>query len=100
MRERGRDWQWDHWLALGLGGDNSDGQWRPGCTPCHRVKTNDDVGRMVKADAQGGKTGQYKRRKARQKAGKRPLLKSQGFKAWRTFSGAIRHKKKPPENET
>lgn len=54
--------EFDHALALGLGGDDDVENIVAVHKPCHRKKTTEDVGRMAKADRQGGKTGQRARR--------------------------------------
>ena len=51
----------EHSRPVGLLGDpKPDSLWR---RDCHRRKTKEDIARIAKANAQGGRTGQWARRK-------------------------------------
>ena len=73
----------DHVIALINGGENSEANAQPICTPCHRVKTAEDVADKAKVAAVRRKAhgAKYSRR---------------GFRGWRSFSGEIRWKKDKP----
>jgi 5-methylcytosine-specific restriction protein A len=45
--ERGFDL--DHAIPLAIGGEDIEDNLRPLCTPCHRLKTKDDVADIAKA---------------------------------------------------
>ena len=55
----------DHIKPLSMGGDNSPANRQPLCPPCHSRKTNAEAPIRAKADRQGGRKGQYARRKRR-----------------------------------
>lgn len=44
--------EFDHVVALALGGGNDEGNWAALCAPCHRTKTGSDLKRIAKADRQ------------------------------------------------
>lgn len=44
--------EFDHVVALALGGGNDAGNWAALCPPCHRSKTALDLKRIAKADRQ------------------------------------------------
>lgn len=44
--------EFDHVVALALGGGNDEGNWAALCPPCHRSKTAQDLKRIAKADRQ------------------------------------------------
>lgn len=54
----------DHIVPQGLGGKSSLCNAQVLCAYHHKQKTAQDVKVMAKADRQGGRSGQYKRRKA------------------------------------
>lgn len=64
----------DHILPQGLGGKSSLCNAQVLCEAHHKQKTAQDIKVMAKADRQGGRSGQYKRRK---KNG--PQIQSRGF---------------------
>lgn len=49
------------------------------CKSCHAPKSAGEKARADKADAQGGRTGQWSRRLARKAKGQRPLIQNAGF---------------------
>lgn len=70
----------DHGLPRGLYGKTSTANGRAICSAiCHRIKTEEDVARIAKADRMAGRSGQYARRASRKAAGKRPQLQGRGF---------------------
>lgn len=77
----------DHVQPLCLGGDNAEGNWQALCKACHRKKSSEEVTRKSKADRQGGRKGQYARRKENG-----PQMQSRGFSAWRGLDGSLRLK--------
>lgn len=44
--------EFDHIVALALGGGNDEGNWAALCPACHRTKTALDLKRIAKADRQ------------------------------------------------
>jgi hypothetical protein len=76
--------EFDHQIPVALGGGDDPENNVHLCAACHREKTNADVKVIAKADAMGGRSGQYKRRTAAKVKGKhRPIL-SRGFQTNRT----------------
>ena len=65
----------DHVLAVALGGSNDPENLRLLCREHHAEKTAQDVARIAKADRQGARSGQQKRRAE----GKVKQIKSPGF---------------------
>lgn len=57
----------DHMIPEALGGSSTIDNAMLLCTACHRRKTALDVKLIAKADRQGGRSGQYARRKKRGK---------------------------------
>ena len=57
--------EFDHIVPDALGGGSEACDLDHLCDECHGEKTADDVKRIAKADRQGGRSGQYKRRKDR-----------------------------------
>ena len=79
----GRDAIGEHTLPVALG--NEDKPDTLLCGQCAKDKTRTDIKAIRKADRQGQRTGQQKRRRE----GKtRPIL-SAGFRGWRTMGGDI-----------
>lgn len=81
--ERLRPICFDHSLARGLYGKTTISNGRAICDhpfECHKAKSAEESALTTKADKQGGRIGQYARRQARKRAGKKPLLQGQGFK--------------------
>lgn len=77
-----RPFEFDHVKARGLGGRTTEANGRAICGhpfACHKTKSADDVERMAKADAQGGRTGQWARRAALKANGGKPRLQGRGF---------------------
>lgn len=78
----------DHVIPEALGGASTIDNAMLLCTACHRRKTALDVKLIAKADRQGGRSGQYARRKKRKGKGRsgsipsRPMAgtKASGFK--------------------
>lgn len=73
--------EFDHGRARALGGRTHEENGRALCKdPCHRLKTNEDVARISKADRQGGRHGsQYARRAERKARGLKPQIQGRGF---------------------
>lgn len=75
----GEDWDAEHVIAWALSFDDSDENVKVAHTNgCHAIKTKGDIGRIAKAKAQGGETGQWARRQKRKAQGKAPLIKGAG----------------------
>ncbi len=78
----------DHGLPVALGGPSTLPNAFHLCKSCHLKKTRLDVKMIAKADRQGGRSGQYKRRK---KNGSQ--IQSRGFqqhpKLKRTIGGKV-----------
>jgi 5-methylcytosine-specific restriction endonuclease McrA len=47
-----QDQQYDHIVALGLGGGNTADNWAALCAACHKQKTLEDIRRIAKANRQ------------------------------------------------
>lgn len=69
------EWDVEHVIPWALSFDDSDENLRPALKDPHKAKTKSDVGRIAKAKAQAGETGQYARRKKRGGSS----IKSAGF---------------------
>lgn len=54
--------EFDHVIALGIGGDDDPDNIVAVHKPCHRKKTDTDITRIAKCKRQAGKTGQRARR--------------------------------------
>ena len=70
----------DHVLSLGLGGTHDMDNLVLLCRPCHRAKTNIDIGRMAKAD----------RIRAKREGTKAPSRRPLNWSRWkRKVSGKV-----------
>ena len=74
-----RPFEYDHGHARALGGRTHRENGRALCIRCHADKTKNDMEMIAKADAQGGRTGQWARRMARKAKGLLGPLQSRGF---------------------
>lgn len=77
----GMQLEWDHTIPNAMLYEGDDIDWRAYRKDCHLLKTKVDVARIAKAKRQGGETGQYARRKRREK----PLINGRGDIASRPF---------------
>lgn len=68
----------DHTIPVALGGENTADNIKALCREHHDAKTKLDVKMIAKADRQGGRSGQAKRRKDKPKM-KGPRIQSRGF---------------------
>lgn len=80
---------WDHFLALALGGLNTIVNFQALCGPCHKIKTAEDFAKIAKT-----KRHQKKRRVAHGEieARTKPTIQGQGFHSGnmkRTVSGQV-----------
>lgn len=80
----------DHIKAQAMGGGNELENLQLLCREHHLAKTAGDVGSIAKADRQGGRSGQYKRRTAAKVKGKHKAIQSGGFQTNR--DGAFKQK--------
>lgn len=80
----------DHEMPVALGGENTVENIRLLCRSHHAEKTASDVARIAKADAQGVRSGQQKRRKTGgSKWPKGRKLQGRGFTGSRKFNGEV-----------
>ena len=80
-------WEFDHIIALAIGGADEIENLRAVCPPCHAVKTKDDVKRAAKV-----KRIQRTQRGERSRSRKGRPLPSKPITQWRSMSGKIRKK--------
>ena len=72
--------QWDHVVALCLGGSNDPDNWQGLCAPCHATKTRREAGMRAKADRLAKGPKQPKGRK----------MQARPFSRWRKrFDGTV-----------
>lgn len=84
--------EFDHILPLALGGADDVANLQALHSSCHSIlKTSLDKAQIAKADAQGERTGQRARRKARAAAGKPPTFPSRPLEN-RGFTKTLRKK--------
>lgn len=77
----GRDAIGEHTLPVALGNPNKPDVLL--CGQCAKDKTRTDIRQIRKADRQGGRTGQQKRRRE----GKTRPIQSAPFRGWRKMNG-------------
>lgn len=77
-----RPFDFDHIRERAMGGETTTENGQALCSgpnTCHAAKTASGATVLAKANAQGGRTGQYARRMARKAKGQPPLLRGKGF---------------------